>query len=89
VTQANDSLGQSVRKLEGEPLVVTEDGVPIAALVAIDELDLESLALGSHPRFMAILDEARAQCRQGLGLSLEGVMLELGLDADTRAGLKR
>ncbi|MGO9466395.1 MAG: type II toxin-antitoxin system Phd/YefM family antitoxin [Isosphaeraceae bacterium] len=79
VTQATDSLGQSVRNLEGEPLVVTEDGVPIAALVPIDELDLESLALGSHPRFMAILEEARAQCRQGLGFSSEAVRRELGL----------
>jgi antitoxin (DNA-binding transcriptional repressor) of toxin-antitoxin stability system len=80
VTQANDSLGQSVRDLAGEPLVVTEAGVPIAALVPIDELDLESLALGSNPRFLAIIEEARAQCRQGLGLSTEDVRRELGLN---------
>jgi antitoxin (DNA-binding transcriptional repressor) of toxin-antitoxin stability system len=79
VAQATDSLGQSVRKREGEPLVVTEDGVPIAALVPIDELDLESLALGNNPRLLAILEEARAQCRQGLGLSSEAVRRELGL----------
>jgi antitoxin (DNA-binding transcriptional repressor) of toxin-antitoxin stability system len=79
VTQANDSLGQSVRQLAGEPLVVTEDGVPIAALLPIDEFDLESLALGSNPRFMAILEEVRAQCRQGLGLTPETVRRELGL----------
>ena len=79
VTQASDSLGQSVRNLAGEPLVVTEGGVPIAALVPIDELDLESVALGSNPRFMAILEEARAQCRQGMGLSSEAVRRELGL----------
>jgi antitoxin (DNA-binding transcriptional repressor) of toxin-antitoxin stability system len=77
VIQANDSLGQSVRNLAGEPLVVTEDGVPIAALVPIDELDLESMALGSNPRLMAILEEARAQCQQGLGLSSEAVRREL------------
>jgi antitoxin (DNA-binding transcriptional repressor) of toxin-antitoxin stability system len=79
VTQAHASLGQSVRQLAGEPLVVTEDGVPIAALVPIDELDQESLALGSNPRFMAILEEARDQCRQGLGLTPEAVRRELGL----------
>jgi antitoxin (DNA-binding transcriptional repressor) of toxin-antitoxin stability system len=79
VTQANDSLGRSVRDLAGEPLVVTEDGVPIAALVPIDELDLETLALGNNPRFMAILEEAHAQCRQGLGLSPDTVRRELGL----------
>jgi antitoxin (DNA-binding transcriptional repressor) of toxin-antitoxin stability system len=79
LAQANETLGQSVRDLAGEPLVVTEAGVPIAALVPIDELDLESLALGNNPRFMAIIEEARAQCRQGLGLSTEDVRRELGL----------
>jgi antitoxin (DNA-binding transcriptional repressor) of toxin-antitoxin stability system len=79
LTQANDSLGKSVRDLAGEPLVVTEAGVPIAAPVPIDELDLESLALGSNPRFLAIIEEARAQCRQGLGLSTDDVRRELGL----------
>ncbi len=79
LTQATDSLGQSVRDLAGEPLVVTEAGVPIAALVPIDELDLESLALGSNPRFLAIIEEAREQCRQGLGLSTDDVRRELGL----------
>ena len=79
VTQANDSLGQSVRNLAGEALIVTEEGVPIAALVPIDDLDLESVALGNNPRLMAILEEARAQCQQGMGLSPETVRRELGL----------
>jgi antitoxin (DNA-binding transcriptional repressor) of toxin-antitoxin stability system len=80
VAQANETLGQSVRELAGEPLVVTEAGVPIAALVPIDELDLESLTLGNNPRFLAIMEQARAQCRQGQGLSTEEVRRELGLD---------
>jgi antitoxin (DNA-binding transcriptional repressor) of toxin-antitoxin stability system len=80
LTQANETLGQSVRDLAGEPLVVTESGVPIAALVPIDELDLEALALGSDPRFLAIIESARDQCRQGLGLSTADVRRELGLD---------
>jgi hypothetical protein len=46
----------------------------------IDELDLESLALGSNPRLRAILEEARDQCRQGLGLSTEAVRQEPGVD---------
>ncbi len=79
VTQANDPSGQSVRGLAGEPLVVTEDGAPIAAPVPIDEGDLESLALGSNPRFLAVIERARDQCRLGLGLSTEAVRRELGL----------
>jgi hypothetical protein len=53
--------------------------VPIGKPTPIDDLDLESLALGSNPRFLAIIEEARAQCGQGLGLSTEDVRRELGL----------
>jgi hypothetical protein len=62
------------RARSGEPLP-TE--VPIAR--PTDEHDRESLALGSDPRFLAIIEEARAQCRQGLGLSTEEVRREHGL----------
>ena len=79
MTQASGPLNQSVRELEGEPLVVMEHGVPLAVLVPIDEDDLESLALGSNPRFLAVIEQARTQCRQGLGLSSETVRRELGL----------
>jgi antitoxin (DNA-binding transcriptional repressor) of toxin-antitoxin stability system len=79
LTQATGPLSQSVRELEGEPLVVTENGMPIAALMPIDEEDLESLALSSNPRFLAVIEQARTQCRQGLGLSAEAVRRELGL----------
>ncbi len=79
VSQAKDPLGQSVRELGSEPLVVTEGGVPIAALAPIEEMDLESLALGSNPKFLAILERARAEYRQGAGLSPEDVRRELGL----------
>ncbi len=80
LAQSKEALGQSVRNLAGEPLVVTEAGVPIAALMPIDELELESLAPGSHLRFLAIFEIARTQCRQGLGLSTADVRRELGLD---------
>ncbi|MHB1561628.1 MAG: hypothetical protein ACYC61_29615 [Isosphaeraceae bacterium] len=73
LSQANDCLGQSVRGRAGEPLVGTE------AVVPIDDLDLETLALGNNPRFLAILEQARAQCREGSGLSTEEVRRELGL----------
>jgi hypothetical protein len=53
--------------------------VPIGEPGPIDELDLESLAPGGDPRFLAIIEEARAHRRQGLGLSTEDVRRELGL----------
>ncbi len=77
--QASESLAQAVRNLAGSPVVVTEDGVPIAALLPIDDADLESVALGTNSKFLAVIEQALAQCRQGLGLSAEAARRELGL----------
>jgi hypothetical protein len=62
------------RARSGEPL---PPEVPIVG--PTDEHDRESLALFSDPRFLAIIEGARAQCHQGLGLSMEEVRRELGL----------
>jgi hypothetical protein len=73
---AMEDLGSDDDTVSGEPKP-TE--VPIEKPSPIDELDLESLAPGSNLRFLAIIEEARAQCREGLGLSTEDVRRELGL----------
>jgi hypothetical protein len=73
ITQATDSLGAYARELESGPLVLTQDGHAVAALLPIDDADLESLALSLSPRFQAIIDQARAEYRDGRTLSPEEV----------------
>jgi antitoxin (DNA-binding transcriptional repressor) of toxin-antitoxin stability system len=79
VSQSDDSLAECARAAAREPLVLTDGGVPIAALVSIDDVDLESLALGADPEFLALIEQARAQHEAGLGLSTEEVRRELGI----------
>ena len=79
VSQATDSLGRYARALESEPLVLTDGGRPIAALMPIDEADLDSVALGTDPRFLALIERARAEHRSGAGLPPDAVRRELGL----------
>jgi hypothetical protein len=62
------------RARSGEPL---PPKVPITG--PTDEPNRESPAPFGDPRFLAIIEEARAQCRQGLGLPMEEVRRELGL----------
>jgi hypothetical protein len=78
ISEATGSLGQYVRELDG-PLVLTDGGQPIAALMPIDDADLETIALGSNPKFLAVIEQARAQSRAGAGLSPDEVRRELGL----------
>ena len=79
VSEATGPLGQYVQDLGREPLVLTDGGQPVAALMPIDEADLETVALATNPRFMALIEQARAQRRAGAGLSTEEVRRELGL----------
>ncbi len=54
VAEAMNSLGEYARELKNEPLILTEGGHAIAALFAIDDDDLESLALSLSPKFQAL-----------------------------------
>lgn len=56
VERATNSLGQYARELEQEPLVLIEDGHAIAALMPIDDADLESIALSVSPKFQAVIE---------------------------------
>jgi antitoxin (DNA-binding transcriptional repressor) of toxin-antitoxin stability system len=79
IGEATGPLGQYTRELGGGPLVLTRDGHAIAALVAIDDDDAESLALSLSPRFQAVIDQARREHREGRSLSSEEVRRALGL----------
>jgi antitoxin (DNA-binding transcriptional repressor) of toxin-antitoxin stability system len=80
ITQATNPLGQYARELEkNEPLFLTEGGHAVAALLPIDDADLESMVLSLDPRFQAIIEQARAESRQGRGLSADEVRRELGI----------
>ena len=79
VTQATNSLGEYARELDLEPLVLTEGGHAIAALVPIDDDDLESLALSLNPKFQGLIERARAEYQNGAGLSADDARRELGI----------
>ncbi len=77
VTQATNSPEQNARELGQEPLVLTDGGHAIAALLPIDDADVESMTLSL--RFQAVIDRARAEYRNGASLSAEDARRELGI----------
>ena len=76
---ATDAVNRLARGEATEPVVVTVDGRPVAALVPFDELDLENLALRKNPDFIAMLERARRQVRETGGISSEDIRREFGL----------
>jgi antitoxin (DNA-binding transcriptional repressor) of toxin-antitoxin stability system len=80
VSQATNTLGQYARELEEEPLVLTQDGHPIAALMPIDPADLESIALSLSPKFQTLIEGSREEYRTGASLSADEVRRQLGIE---------
>ena len=79
LARATNSLEYYARELEHDPMVLTEGGHAIAALVPREGADLESLALSLSPKFQAVIARARAEYRDGASLSEEDVRRELGI----------
>ena len=51
------------------PLVVTNHGQPVAALVPIENADVETVALGTSPEFLGLIERSRARTRAEGGIS--------------------
>jgi prevent-host-death family protein len=67
---------------EGEPIVLTKDGQPVAALVAIDDFDVENWKLSQNQKFLGILERSRRSATEGRSYSHREVLDALGDDAD-------
>jgi antitoxin (DNA-binding transcriptional repressor) of toxin-antitoxin stability system len=69
MSEATGSLAEYAQRARYETLVVTEGGKPVTALVPIEEVDLESLSLGTNPDFLALIEQSRVRCHPGAGIS--------------------
>ena len=57
---ATGSVAEYARDVGEEPVIFTRDGKPVAALVAIENADLETASLSTNPQFLAIIERSRA-----------------------------
>jgi hypothetical protein len=67
-------LAEYARDLKkDEVLVVMKRRRPIAAVVALHDLDRESVALSFHPKFLAIIEKSRADIAAGRTFTMDEV----------------
>jgi antitoxin (DNA-binding transcriptional repressor) of toxin-antitoxin stability system len=71
VERASRSLGEYAAELQNEIVVVTKGRRAVAALVPLNNVDRESLALSTHPEFLDLIKRARAEVAAGKTLSLD------------------
>jgi prevent-host-death family protein len=79
IAEAHASLAEIAREARDGPIVLTEGGKPIAAVVPIEDTDLESLSLATNPDFIALIQRSRARHAAEGGTSSDEMRRRLGL----------
>ena len=76
--KATASLAEYARRARREPVVLTVGGKPVAVLVVIKNADLETAALSTDPKFVALIERSRARLKAEGGLSSDEMRRRLG-----------
>ena len=79
MAKATAPLAEYARDVCKEPVILTIDGRPVAALVPIENADLETVTLSTHPQFVALIERSRARQKAEGGISSTEMRQRLGL----------
>ena len=77
LSEATDSLAKYAQAIENEPVIVTDNGRPVAALLPIENADWETVTLSSDPRFLALIERSRTRQHAEGGISSEAMRRRL------------
>lgn len=77
ITKATKPLSDYAKELDNEILVITSNKKPIAAMVSLENVDMESLSLSTNPEFMEIIEKSRREFKLGKKLSLDEIKREI------------
>jgi antitoxin (DNA-binding transcriptional repressor) of toxin-antitoxin stability system len=64
IGEAIHPLADYVQGVQTEPLVITVQGTPMAVILPLVNVDLESIALSTIPEFIAQIERSRARARK-------------------------
>ena len=62
-------------------MIVTAHGKPVAALVPVSDVDLQTLSLSTNPDFLALIERSRARLKKEGGISDKEMRRRLGIKA--------
>jgi hypothetical protein len=77
--EATASLADYALSVELEPLVLLVDGKPVAALLAVEDEDIETLSLSTNPKFLDLIERSRRRHEMEGGISPDEMRRRLGL----------
>jgi prevent-host-death family protein len=77
--KATEPLSQYVQQVSRGPLILTVGGKPVAALVSVENADLETMSLSTNPQFLDLIERSRARQSAEGGISSAEMRRRLGL----------
>lgn len=90
MARATASLADYARRARRESVVVTLRGKPVATVTAVPRgADWESVAIGSNPKFLQIMERSRAVHRKSGGISSDDLRRQLGAEPRPKAKKQR
>ena len=81
--EATESLAAYAEHTEDFPIVVTDHGQPIAALLPVPNADLETVSLSTNPQFLSLISRSRARQEKEGGISSEQMRRRVGIKPPT------
>ena len=60
-----------------QPLILTRNGQPIAALFPVEDIDMETLSLSLNPKFISLIEESRKSQEEEGRIFLEDIQIPL------------
>lgn len=69
--KANQTLSDYAKNLKKEPVIFTKSGKPVAALVSLQNADMETVSLASNPKFLAIIERSSARRKANGGITAD------------------
>src|SRR5437763_1741229 len=79
LTLSEGLLAKYAEIAQPEPMIVTVQGKPIAVVLPVHNADVETVSLSFHPKFVAILKDARRRRHREPGFSTEELCREFGI----------
>ena len=67
-SDATSTLAEYTADIGNGPLIVTIEGQPVAALVAIENTDLETVSLSNSQQFLDLIERSRSRVSANGGI---------------------
>ncbi|BDA72558.1 hypothetical protein CAL7716_067240 [Calothrix sp. PCC 7716] len=79
ISDASSTLAEYTSDLSEEPVIITSNGQPIAALVTLENVDLETISLSTNPKFIELIQRSRQNRRTQGGIYSQEMRRRLGI----------